>query len=108
MKKVLMVVLCVLMLGSLAVASAQAGQIYNCTVNNCGVSGTTYYINITDTAATPAFTAFTFFLPTTAGGDQKAMLAAAMTAWSTGGKLAVWLDSTAQFSTVQLVACGAS
>ena len=67
MKKVLMVVLCVLMLGSLAVASAQAGQIYNCTVNNCGVSGTTYYINITDTAATPAFTAFTYFLPTTAG-----------------------------------------
>jgi hypothetical protein len=103
-KKALMVVLCVVMLATLLVASAQAGQIYNCIVNSCGVSGTVYYLNISDTAAAPAFTNFTFFMPTNAGGDQKAMLAGALTAWSTGGKCAVWLDNTAQYSTVSLVA----
>ena len=102
-RKALLVVVCVLMLGALAVSSAQAGQWYTCTVNQAGTSFGSYFLFITDTAApTPAFTNRMFFIDTSAG-NQKSMLASALTAWSTGGKLNVWLDSPSEFFTTPAV-----
>ena len=101
-RKALIVVLCVALLGALAVVPAQS-TFYTATVSQAGVFGTTYYATLTDTAATPGWVgALKFFLP--AGPLANACLAASLTAWSTGGKVVVWLDTTTEFSTVATVA----
>jgi len=97
-RKALKVVLCLVMLGVLAVSSAQAGQWYTCTVNQAGTSFAAYFLVVTDTAATPAFTNRMFFIDTSAG-NQKSMLAAALTAWANAGKIQMWLDSPSEYFT---------
>ena len=103
-RKGLIVVLCLMLLFVVAVGASQA-TFYTCTVNSTGVwSGGVFYINLTDTAASPGWTGgVNFFLP--AGTTASASLAAGLTAWSNAGKVVVWLDSTAVWTTIATVAC---
>jgi hypothetical protein len=89
--KVLVVALC-LMMGLVGTANA-AFTYYTCTISVARVTGAgSPYITVTDTAATPAFTNNTFILDNSAN-QANASLAAALTAWSTGGKVVVFADS---------------
>jgi hypothetical protein len=96
-RKGLMMVLCVMLLLVVAVGTAQAGY-YTCTVDKAGAFGTLYLVSLTDTALSPGWVGTQFFVIPTAG--QNAFLAAALTAWSTGGKVQVWLDATVPFTTM--------
>jgi|GEM_PF-2270719 len=98
-RKGLMVVLCVLMLGALAVGSAQAGQWYTCTVNQAGTSGAVFFVQITDTAQTPAWTGARYFFLDNSAGNAKSMLASSLTAWANAGKIQIWLDAVTEFFT---------
>lgn len=100
-KKALVVVaLCCVMAFAFS-GSALAG-FYTCTISEAGSAGTFYTCTLTDLGAT--FTNTGFVIDPAAPG-AKEMLAALLTAWSTGGHVRVWLNSTAPSSNVVSASC---
>ena len=83
MKKVLMVAFCVMAVVGLAV-SAQAAW-YTCTIQQCGTSSGIYVLQLTDTGTT--FPTPTFFMVDPSIPNAKEIYAAALTAWSSNGKV---------------------
>jgi hypothetical protein len=63
-----------------------------------GVGGNFTYVQLSDTAATPAFPAGTYFSADTTGTRSKEMLATALTAISLAKTCTVWLDGFTQYS----------
>lgn len=70
---------------------------YTCNVNYVGPGGSTVYIQLTDTAATPAFTN-TFFIP--AATYAKEFLATALTAKANNMTVRVNVTAIAQYSAI--------
>jgi|GEM_PF-4263771 hypothetical protein len=80
MKKVVLIIMAVTMIATLGIAAAQANS-YVVTVKYAGVGGTSGYVMLSDTAATPAFTNRWFTLNSAVMKEQ---LATALTAASNG------------------------
>lgn len=110
MKKMVMVLLCVMVLavftvGNEAVAAPPAGW-FNCTLNSIGTLPSFYFLTATDQATPPAFTA-TFFTIDPTGAQAKAYLAAALTGYASGGNVSLYLpNGTAPFTQVEGVLAG--
>jgi hypothetical protein len=75
-----------------------AGGWVNANVLSVGVGGAFTYIQLSDTAATPAFPAGTYFAADTTGARSKEMLATGLTAISLAKTCLCWLDDFAPYS----------
>ena len=97
MKKVAMVVLCVVMLsmvafGNEAAATTANPDWYNCTIQSAGGSGAFYFVFATcaGVGGTSSWTdSRVFLIDNSATGQGKAMLAAVLTAYASGGQCAL-------------------
>lgn len=106
MKKALVVALCV-MLGVAMVAPANAAFTYfTCTVSATGgISNGSVYAILTDAATPSTFGPIQLTLDNSTGQANQ-YLAAALTAWSTGGKVRVLANTPVNaFDTIFGVAC---
>ena len=83
MKKLLMLALCVIAVVGMVV-SAQAAW-YTCTIQQCGTSSGIYVLQLTDTGTT--FPTPTYFMIDPTIANAKEIYAAALTAWSVGGRV---------------------
>ncbi len=97
MKKLLMVVLCVMMLSAAvtvndASATTANPDWYNCTLQSAGAAGGFYFVFAT-CAGTGGSASWTdsrvYLIDNSPGGQGKAMLAAALTAFAGGGAAAL-------------------
>lgn len=94
-RKALVVALCLLMgVAAVSIGTANAAfTYYTCTISAAGATGAgSPYITVTDAAATPAFTNFTFILDNSVG-QANACLAAALTAWASDGNVKIFINS---------------
>ena len=95
MKKKMMaaVVLSVLILGLLSTSTVHAAySFFVCTVVATGQGSGVIYVALTDTAATPAFTAKWFSVNAADVTSANRFLATALTAISSGNKVYVYTD----------------
>jgi hypothetical protein len=99
MKKMVMILLCVMLLSALAIGgesnatTANPGW-YNCTINSVGAdtSGTYYIVNATSSDTTWAGVRVFFVDGLAAGG--KGMLATILTGYASSGSVALYLPSS--------------
>jgi broad specificity polyphosphatase/5'/3'-nucleotidase SurE len=103
MKKMVLVLVMAMICLAPALIDAQAAvTVIAAKVNKAGVSGTaTTHVFLTDTAATKAFPAKTYFI--CASARAKEMLAVALTAISMNKTVNVTLSGVAPGSTVQIM-----
>ena len=90
-KTVAMVVILMGLLGVFAPGASAAQAWYTCTVNNLGLGFGACYINLTDTAAAPAFTNTWFTVTPT---YYKEFLAISLTAMTNDMPVLVFLETT--------------
>ena len=99
MKKMAMVLVCVMLLSALAISSESNATVanpdwYNVTVNSCGaLTYNLYFIFATSTLATPAWTGQRLFLIDGVNPAGKALLAAGLTGVANGAG-ALYLPTT--------------
>lgn len=99
-KASVVVLLCCLGLTTLFIGNVDAaGGWFSCTVSLAGATTQGFFLELTDTAATPAFTK-TSFAMNMSNPYSPGMLAAALTAASSGGKLWVGLTDTTSMSLI--------
>jgi hypothetical protein len=97
-KAVVLLLLCVMGLATIGVGTSEAAW-YVASIAWAGASGASEFVVLSDTAATPAFTNTWFTIDSSAGQD-KAMLASALTAVANGTNVSVNLSGTAAYSLV--------
>jgi hypothetical protein len=111
-KKALVVLLvCVMGIAALGIGSAGAAATppwYNCSLQIVGALPTFYFMQATDLAATPAFTARFFTIDSNlhTNPQAKAYLASALTGYASGGFVSLLLPDIAAFAVVQGVTAG--
>jgi hypothetical protein len=102
-KGLVVVLLCVLGLATISIGNVEAAPPwYTVTVTQVGASWTDSIINVTDTAATPAFTNTSFILDNSTGRANQ-MLATALTAFANSTYLVIYLDNITQWSSTPMV-----
>jgi hypothetical protein len=97
-KALVVVLLCVMGLATICIGNADAAW-FTCTMGNVGTSGGGTYIVLSDTAGSPAFTNQWFVFDTSLGQD-KSMLASALTAFANSSNVYVNVSGTSAYSTV--------
>jgi len=100
-KVAVVAVLCALMM-ALSIGTAQA-VLYTCTIQGTGMTNSGYYyVTLTDTAASPAFTARNFLVasPSINAPVANQMYATALTASAGSRSLVVDLPGTYEWATI--------
>jgi hypothetical protein len=109
-KKALVVaLLCVMAIAAISIGTAGAAAVppwYNCTVQFCGSHVSFYFIQVTDTAATPAWAGSRFFIMDPNAPLSKSQLASALTGYASGGTVACLIPDITEFAAVQAVGAG--
>lgn len=97
MKKMAMVLLCVMVLSSAIIVNESAATTanpdwFNCTMQSAGVVGAFGFVFVTSagTGGTTPFTTSTLYAFDATTVNGKAMLAAALTAYASGGAVALY------------------
>ena len=100
-KMTLMVVVVLSIMVLLATNAISATfNFYSCEVISVGPAGSTYYIKITDTAATPAFTNHWYVIP---DAFKKEYLAIALTAMAGNMVVRIKVNPQAQYTDVAAI-----
>lgn len=98
LKKVVLVLMTVCLLGSVMAPGAQAaGWLWAARITSAGAAGGGVYILLSDSTATPPVSNVWFVADAT---SQNAMLATALTAMSSGVTCTVYVSNTTQYSTL--------
>jgi hypothetical protein len=95
MKKMVLVMVAVCLLGSLMAPGAEAGWLFNARIQSVGVVGTQVFILITDTNA--GVTNIWFVAE---AAQQNALLASALTAVSLGATCQAYVSANTAYSTL--------
>lgn len=100
MKKMAMVVVCVMMLSTMAIVNDAAATTinpdwYNCTIQSTGALGTTFYFVFATCAGVGGGGSWAdsrvFLIDSSAAGPGKALLAGLLTGYASGGQAALYI-----------------